>query len=261
MSDDLKGLVAVVAGGSRGIGLACATALAGAGAAVVISSKHPASIARALRDADPVLGLEGIPADVTVEDEVAALVDGVVERHHRIDVLVNSAGIGGGGPTVQFPYARWKEIIDVNLNGAFLLAQHALARGGMAERGFGRIITIASTGGKQGVRLAPAYSASKAGVIAMTKALAWEFAGCGVTVNAVCPGFVDTELSAQSRARYAAADHIEIEEVKRRQLARIPIGRYVQVDEVANLVRFIAAPNAGAYTGQAINICGGLSVY
>ena len=179
----------------------------------------------------------------------------------RVDVLVNNAGVGGGGRTTEIPYEVWERLIDINLNGAFRTTRTWLLRSGARERGWGRVINIASTGGKQGVVLAAAYTASKHGVVGMSKSLAIELAPCGITVNAVCPGFVETELSQGARARYAAAWGITAEEVLAKQNARFPLGRHVRPGEVARLVGFLAVPEAEAITGQAMNVCGGLGLY
>jgi ketoreductase len=259
----VDGLVALVTGGSRGIGASCATALGLAGATVVITATSPAGVSGAVTDlrSAGVRDAAGVVADVTRAADVAEAVDAVLHRHGRIDVLVSNAGIGGGGWTRELPPNVWDRIIDVNLNGTFRVVRECLIHGGMVERGFGRIISIASTGGKQGVPLAAAYTASKHGVIGMTKSLALEVADTGVTVNAVCPGFVETDLSVQARHRYAAAYGITVDEVLRRHNARIPIGRHIDPWEVARLVQFLADRSSGGFTGQAMNVCGGLGGY
>jgi ketoreductase len=263
MNAPLAGRVALVTGGTRGIGRANATVLGELGAAVVITGTSEETVdqgLRALKDAG-LARVGGLVADVRDQSTIDALFDDVLAEHGRVDVLVNNAGVGGGGPTTQIPYEVWDRLIDINLNGVFRTTRTWLLRSGARERGWGRIINIASTGGKQGVVLAAAYTASKHGVVGLSKSLAIELAADGITVNAVCPGFVETELSQGARGRYAAAWGITADEVLAKQNARVPIGRHVRPGEVARLVGFLAVPEAAAVTGQALNVCGGLGLY
>src|SRR5215467_11765936 len=138
----------------------------------------------------------------------------------EVDVLVNNAGRGGGGPTVSTPEKVWFDVIEVNLNGTYRMTRTVLSRSGMIKRKWGRIINMASTGGKQGVQLAAAYTASKHGVVGLSKSLGLELAKSGVTVNAICPGFVETDLARTARENYAKAWNTDEEEVLRRFEAR-----------------------------------------
>ncbi len=263
MSEPLSGKIALITGGSRGIGLASATKLGELGADVVITGTSAETLdggLRALKDAG-LARVSGHLADVRDQQSIDELFDGVLADHGKVDVLVNNAGVGGGGRTPQLPYEVWERLIDINLNGVFRTTRAWMLRSGAQDRGWGRVINIASTGGKQGVQLAVAYTASKHGVVGLSKSLAIELAPHGITVNAVCPGFTETDLSRGSRERYAAAWDITPEEVLERQTKRFPLGRYVRPDEVARMVGFLAVPDAEAITGQAINVCGGLGLY
>jgi ketoreductase len=263
MTAPLNGKVALVTGGSRGIGLAIAQELGKLGAQVVITGTSRETLdsgLRTLKDAG-LSQVSGEVVDVRDQDSVDRLFDAVLTDQGRIDVLVNNAGVGGGGRTPELPYEVWERLIDINLNGVFRVTRSWLLRSGARERGWGRVINIASTGGKQGVQLAVAYTASKHGVVGLSKSLAIEMAAHGITVNAVCPGFVETDLSVGARQRYAQAWGTTPEEVLERQNKRFPLGRHVRPDEVARLVGFLAHPDSEAITGQAMNVCGGLGLY
>ncbi|MFJ9606576.1 3-oxoacyl-ACP reductase FabG [Kitasatospora sp. NPDC101176] len=253
--------VALITGGTSGIGLAVAETLAGQGFGVFLCSRNPESV-RATVEKLRADGhrADGLAADVRRPEDVARLVDAAVERYGRVDVLVNNAGRSGGGATAEIADELWYDVIDTNLNSVFLVTR-AVLKSGVVERGWGRIINIASTGGKQGVVLGAPYSASKHGVVGFTKALGLELAKTGVTVNAVCPGYVETPMARRVREGYAAHFETTEDAILERFQAKIPLGRYSTAEEVAGLVSYLVSDVAAPVTAQAINVCGGLGNY
>jgi ketoreductase len=178
-----------------------------------------------------------------------------------VDILVNNAGRSGGGATAEIPDELWNDVITTNLTSVFLMTKEVLTTGGMLGRQSGRIVNIASTGGKQGVVHAAPYSASKHGVVGFTKALGLELARTGITVNAVCPGFVETPMAERVREHYADIWGVPVEEAHSRITTRVPMGRYVEPREVAAMVEYLVGDDAAAVTAQALNVCGGLGNY
>ena len=187
--------------------------------------------------------------DQTSESMVAAATAATLARHGRVDILVNNAGItGGNAPTWKLPSDEWRRVIDVNLIGPYLVSAALLP--GMIERGYGRVVNIASVAGKEGNPNASHYSASKAGLIAMTKSLGKELAATGVLVNCVTPSAAKTELFAQmSEAQIAY------------MLSKIPMGRFVQVEEIAALACWLATEECSFTTGGVFDITGGRATY
>jgi len=221
--------VVVVTGGTRGIGRAVAERFAG----------------------NRVIALGSADCDVT--DEVA--VGEVFERIGPVDVLVNSAGISTSAPLARTELRDWREQLDVNATGAFLCTRAVLPA--MLERGSGRIVTVASTAGRAGARYAAAYSASKHAAVGLMRAVAAEVAGTGVTANAVCPAFADTDLTRRSVARIAEATGRD-EDAARAALERAsPLGRLLDPGEVADAVVWLASPAAAAVNGQTLVLDGG----
>jgi ketoreductase len=254
--------VALVTGATKGIGLAVTEKLASEGMRVFLCARSADDVAdttKRLRERG--LTVDGTTCDVASAAEVDTLVGSALDRFGRLDVLVNNAGCSGGGVTADLTDQLWLDVINTNLNSVFYASRAVLTTGGMMARRSGRIINIASTGGKQGVVLGAPYSASKHGVVGFTKALGLELAKTGVTVNAVCPGYVETPMAAQVRANYARIWKISEDEVLARFNAKIPLGRYTRPEEVAGMVHYLASPAAAAITAQAINICGGLGNY
>jgi ketoreductase len=254
--------VALVTGGTSGIGLAVAEHLARQGLRVFLCARNEENVAltvKQLRAAG--LDVDGRVADVRSADSVAAVIKAAVDRFGTLDVLVNNAGRSGGGRTADIADELWDDVIATNLTSVFLVTRAALKQGGLDGKPQGRIINIASTGGKQGVALGAPYSASKHGVIGFTKALGKELAGSGVTVNAVCPGYVETPMAERVRQGYAAAWNTSEADIQRQFEAKIPLGRYSTPQEVAGLVGYLATENAASITAQAMNVCGGLGNY
>ena len=237
--------VAAVTGAGQGLGKAYAEALAAAGATVVVNyASSPAA-------ADAVVAKIGAnggqawahQANVADEEQVEALIKAVLEREGRLDVLVNNAGITRDGLLMRMKSADWQSVIDLNLTGVFLCTR-AVSRSMLKARS-GRIINITSVVGLMGNPGQANYSAAKAGVIGLTRSSAAEFASRGVTVNAVAPGFIDSDMTAE----------LDKEPI----LKAIPMGRMGQASEVASAVRFLAADPAAAYmTGQVLQVDGGM---
>ena len=246
--------VSLVTGGGRGIGRAIAHALAGPDTCVAVAGRTRGELDSAARDLERLGGKAlAIEMDVTSEESVAA---GMRELGHvaaHLDVLVNNAGVGGGEPVAGSSTARWRRIIDTNVTGMYLVTREAI---GLMREG-GRIVNISSVLGRFGVPGYTAYCASKHGVIGFTRALALELAPRSITVNALCPGWVDTEMAAEGMRLGAAATGRTFDEFRERALGAVPIKRIIQPEEVAELVRFVASPGAVAITGQTYNICGG----
>ncbi len=238
--------VAIVTGASRGIGRAIALALSEAGARVVVNYQHNRTGAAEV--AGLINGRGGAAlsygADVCVQADVQTMIDVVLERWQRIDILVNNAGVTRDAPFVRMRDEQWHEVIEIDLTSAFVCVQAVLPV--LAQRGYGRIVNVASLAGLAGNVGQVNYAAAKAGLIALTKELARELAPHGITVNAVAPGYIETDM---------------IEQVPERQLQwalkAIPLGRFGSPEEVASAVRFLALPEASYITGQTLVVDGG----
>jgi 3-oxoacyl-[acyl-carrier protein] reductase len=241
----LNGKTALVTGASRGIGRAIALALATEGAKVAVNYASSSGAAEEVVAAITAAGGEAVAlkADVSQEEEVENLFKAVTDRWGRLDVLVNNAGITRDTLLMRMKTVDWQAVINLNLTGVFLCSRTASKI--MLKQRSGRIVNIASVVGEMGNPGQANYSAAKGGVLALTKSTAKELASRGITVNAVAPGFIATDMT----------ENIKAEDL----LKYIPLGRYGQPEEVAGLVRFLAADPAAAYiTGQVMNVDGGM---
>jgi ketoreductase len=251
--------VVIVTGGTSGIGLATTRLLAAQGHRVFIGARDPGNLTSTVKELQGQdLTVDGLVCDVRSGPDIKQFVQAAVERFGPIDVLVNNAGRSGGGVTAEISDDLWFDVMDTNLNSVFLMTREVLTAGGMRDKGRGRIINIASTAGKQGVVLGAPYSASKHGVVGFTKALGNELAPTGITVNAVCPGYVETPMAQRVRQGYAQAYGTTEAAILEKFQAKIPLGRYSTPEEVAGLVGYLVTEAAASITSQALNVCGGL---
>lgn len=246
---DLDGRAAVVTGGARGIGLAVAERLLASGARVALWDADPAALDTARQRLDAGDRVATASVDITGPDAVSAARDAAVRAFGTVDILVNSAGIAGPTvPTLDYGLDDWRRVIDVNLTGTFLVAK--LLAPLMVGRGWGRIVNIASLAGKEGTPNAPAYSASKAAVIAFTKSLGKELATSGVLVNSVAPAALDTDM-----VKHMDPAHVRI------MVSKSPLGRLGTAEECAALVAWLCSPDCSFSTGAAFDLSGGRAVY
>ncbi len=244
---ELAGKHAMVTGGARGIGAAIAQSLLAAGARVTISGRDGVALEAAAQQ----MGASFVQMDVADN----ASVRGAFASAGPFDILINNAGQAGSSAFGKTSAELWQRMLDVNLSGTFYCTQAALPA--MLEQRWGRIVNVASTAGLVGYRYVAAYCAAKHGVIGMTRALALEVAAKGVTVNAVCPGFTDTDIVKDAVANIVTKTGRSELEARAELAAGNPQQRLVQVEEVANAVLWLCLPQSGAMNGQALAVAGG----
>jgi 3-hydroxybutyrate dehydrogenase len=247
---------AVVTGGGQGIGAAVAERLARAGAAVVVAARAGArieAVAARLRDE----GLRGaaIPCDVTDPASVEALFSRTNQAFGPVEILINNAGASSSAPLHRLTLDEWNRLLAVNATGPFLCTRACLP--GMVERGWGRVVNVASVAGLRGGRYIAAYAASKHAVVGLTRSVALEVAGAGVTVNAVCPGFVDTPMTTESVARIVEKTGRTEEEALRAIASASPQRRLLDPEEVAHAVLFLCHEDARGVNGECVVLDGG----
>ena len=247
---DLTGKVAIVTGGNGGIGFGMACGLAKAGARVVVAARNEEKSSRAVRELHA-LGRDALSVFVDVADErsVNALVNATMSQCGRLDILVNSAGINIRKPPHELALTEWRQVIDTNLTSAFLCSRAAYPH--MKTLGGGKIINIGSMMSIFGASFAPAYGASKGGVVQLTKSLAVAWASDNIQVNAILPGWIDTDLTRQARKN--------IPGLNERVLARSPSGRWGSIDDFCGVAVFLASAASSFITGASIPVDGGYS--
>jgi NAD(P)-dependent dehydrogenase (short-subunit alcohol dehydrogenase family) len=246
---DLQGRVAVVTGGAQGIGYAIAERMLASGASVVLWDADAEKLAEAKAGLGSRSRVATHVVELTSEADVEAATESVIELQKKIDILVNNAGITGGNATTwELAPEVWRRVIEVNLVAPFLVCRAVVPK--MLARGYGRIVNIASVAGKEGNPNASHYSASKAGLIALTKSLGKELAGNGVLVNAVSPAAAKTAMFATMTQA-----HIDF------MLSKIPMGRFLEVGEAAAMVAWLASEECSFTTGSVFDLSGGRATY
>jgi len=243
---DLKGKTALITGSARGIGKAIADRLATSGASVVISDIME-DVAKATADEFNSKGFDAmaVKADVSDKNDTAKLIDDTIERFGKIDIVVNNAGITKDTLLIRMNESDWDAVLNVNLKGAFLVSQAAAKV--MIKQRSGRIVNISSVVGRMGNAGQTNYAASKAGLIGFTKSAAKELASRGITVNAIAPGFIDTEMTGKMS-----------DEAKEKLFNLIPLKRLGTPEDIASVTAFLVSDDAAYITGQVIGVDGGL---
>jgi 3-oxoacyl-[acyl-carrier protein] reductase len=243
---DFSDQVALVTGASRGIGRQVALELSSHGAAVILASRSQEAsetVAESIREQGGVA--LAVAMDVGEPDQVEGALACVVEQFERVDILVNNAGITRDNLLLRMKEEEWRQVLSVNLDGVFYVTRKVVA--GMLRQRYGRVVNITSVVGQMGNPGQANYAASKAGIIGLTKALAREVASRNITVNAIAPGFIETDMTAQMK-----------EQVKDQLKAGIPLKRLGTVEDIASGVLFLASKDAGYITGHVLNINGGM---
>jgi 3-oxoacyl-[acyl-carrier protein] reductase len=246
---DLKNRVAVITGGAQGIGLSIATRLLQSGAVVSLWDRDNDLLQQTLATLTPQDRISAQTVDVTSFEAVEAATEATLKKHSRIDILVASAGIAGPNlKTWDYPVDAWKQVLDINLTGVFFCCRAIVPH--MLAQDYGRIVNIASIAGKEGNPNAPAYSASKAGVIALTKSLGKETANKNISVNCITPAAARTRIFEQ-----LTQEHIDF------MLSRIPRGRFVEVEEISAMVAWLVSEENSFTTGAVFDLSGGRATY
>jgi NAD(P)-dependent dehydrogenase (short-subunit alcohol dehydrogenase family) len=245
-----------VTGGGRGIGRACALALAARGAAVAVGARSKAEVEAVAREVAAAGGkAHAVALDVTSPESVGAAVADAEKALGPIAILVNNAGIAPSASFDRTDLELWNRTLGVNATGTFLVTRAVMS--GMLARGWGRVVNVASIAGKVGFSYVSAYCASKHAVIGLTRALAHEVARKGVTVNAVCPGYVDTQMTKEAVDRIVTKTGLAEDKARGHLEGTSPQGRMMTAEEVASLVAFLAEPAQAGINGQSINLDGG----
>ncbi|MCW5732464.1 MAG: SDR family oxidoreductase [Alphaproteobacteria bacterium] len=246
---DLEGRTAIVTGGARGIGHAIARRFLASGARVAIWDMDRDALAKAVSELADAGKVIGEPCDVTREDAISRALENTARRLGEPDILVNNAGIAGANATTwNYDIAEFRRVLEIDLVGVFLCCRAVVPR--MLARDQGRIVSIASVAGKEGNPNASAYSAAKAGVIALTKSLGKELAKTGIRVNCVTPAAAKTDIFAQM-----SEEHIGY------MLSKIPMNRFVELEEIASLVAWLSSAECSFSTGAVFDITGGRATY
>jgi NAD(P)-dependent dehydrogenase (short-subunit alcohol dehydrogenase family) len=249
--NDLAGKHAFITGGGTGIGLATARALAARGARLTLAARNFARLEQAASQLDAF----PVSVDVAKEASVAAAFEAARAKNGPVSILVNNAGITPSAPLHNTDLAMWNEVIAINLTGAFLCTRAALAD--MYAAQWGRVVNVASIAGLKGGMYISAYCASKHGMIGMTRALAYEAAKRGVTVNAVCPGYVETDIVTRAAENIASKTKLSESEARAMLYANNPQGRLITAEEVASAIDWLCSKGAAATNGAAIPMSGG----
>jgi NAD(P)-dependent dehydrogenase (short-subunit alcohol dehydrogenase family) len=246
---DLKNRHAVVTGGGQGIGLSIANRLLASAASVSLWDRDGDVLSAAVKQLGEGGTVSAVTVDVSSAESVAAATTATIEKHGQIDILVANAGIAGPNHTTwEYPIDTWKQVIDINLVGVFLCCHAIMPH--MVRQGYGRIVNVASIAGKEGNANASAYSASKAGVIALTKSLGKETAKQNIAVNCITPAAARTRIFDQM-----TKEHIDF------MLSRIPRGRFLEVDEVSAMVAWLVSEENSFTTGAVFDLSGGRATY
>ena len=244
---------ALVTGGGQGIGAAVAWAMVAKGMRVTILGRRP-EVVQAMAGRDPD-NLFAVTADVSNSDQVKAAIQQAESHFGPVEVLINNAGQAQSAPFLKMDLTLWHQMLAVNLTGTMICTQAVLPA--MLQAGWGRIVNVASTAGQIGYAYVSAYCAAKHGVVGLTKSLALELATKGITVNAVCPGFTETDLVRESIDRVVAKTGRTPEQAMAEFVKTNPLGRLVQPEQVADAVMWLCSDGASAITGQSISVSGG----